>query len=444
MAVTTDHGPVTEAAAPAGAYSPLYTCYITFILALVTLLASADRNILNVLLIPIQDELQVSDSMMGLLSGTAFSLVYATVALPLGWAADRGNRRNLIALAVGFWSVMTALCGAASSYLTLMLARVGVAAGEAGHQPAILSLVGDLYAQSRRGIAVGSIYMGSSLGIGAGSWLAGRLAEDYGWRVAFLALGLPGVAVALLVFLTLPEPTRGAFEGRAAAKIPNEGVWKSLKYLASVKTIPRLLGAKLILQIGFMGFLAWSTAFFVRIHGMTNAEAAGLFGLSVMLGGVAAQIIAGLGSDFLAKKGERWRAYWCTGCLLAGVPFVLMVILGSTNLAVFGLFMIAILAGGATTGSITAGLGVVRPAMRGFMTAVMMFCILGVGGSLGPLVIGGLNDALKATYGDGAIRYTMLFVPVSWTLAAGLFWLAGRTTDHDAALALGEAGPAGA
>ena len=306
MAVTTDQAPAAEAGAPSRAYSRVYTVYITFILALVTLLASADRNILNVLLIPIQQELKVSDTMMGLLSGTAFSLVYATVALPLGWAADRGNRRNLIAMAVGLWSVMTALCGVAGSYITLMLARIGVAAGEAGHQPAILSLVGDLYSQSRRGIAVGSIYMGSSLGIGAGAWLAGRLAEDYGWRMAFVALGLPGVVVAALVFLTLPEPVRGAFEGRAAAKIPQEGLWKSLKYLASVRTIPRLLAAKLILQIGFMGFLAWSTAFFVRIHGMTNAEAAGLFGVSVMLGGVAAQIIAGDEHETIAgRRGEE-------------------------------------------------------------------------------------------------------------------------------------------
>ncbi len=436
MAVTADHEtPVATGAVTT--YSPLRTGYITAVLAMVFFLASADKNILNTLMVPIQKDLGVSDTRMGLLSGLAFSLIYATIALPLGRMADRSNRRNLVGLAVAFWSVMTAVCGMASSYATLLVGRIGVAAGEAAHQPSILSMVGDFYSRQRRGIAVGFIQVGTSLGIGAGSIIAAQLAQAHGWRSAFLAMGVPGLLVAALVLFTLPEPVRGAFEGKAA-EIPPEGVWKSLQYLASIPTIPRLLAAKFVLQLGFQGFLAWSTVFFVRVHGMSNAKAASIFGLSVMLGGVAAQIIAGLGSDYLAKKGERWRAYWCTGCLLAGVPFLLLVLLAPTPWAIAGQFMIAILAGGATTGSVTAGLGIVRPAMRGFMTAVMMLIIIGLSGSLGPLVIGGLNDTLKAVYGAGAIRYTMLFVPICWVIAAGLFWLAGRTTDSDAAIALGE------
>jgi MFS family permease len=168
-----------------------------------------------------------------------------------------------------------------------------------------------------------------------------------------------------------------------------------------------------------------------------------LFGASVGIGSIFSQLLAGVASDWLTSRGERWRAYWCTVSLWAGLPFILMVIFGSTPVATIGMFMIAIVTGGATTTSMIAGLSVVRPSMRGFMTAMMMVCILGVGGGLGPLVIGALSDTLKHAYGDQAIRYTLIFVPVCWLLSGLLFWFAGRTTDRDAALAAGEAAPAG-
>src|SRR5690606_13363395 len=125
---------------------------------------------------------------------------------------DRGNRRNLIAAAVGFWSAMTALCGLAAGYFTLLLARMGVAVGEAAHQPSIMSMVGDLYPPRRRGLAIGCIAIGSSVGIALGAYIAGWLSDNHGWRVAFFVMGLPGLFVAAMVLFTLPEPKRGAFD----------------------------------------------------------------------------------------------------------------------------------------------------------------------------------------------------------------------------------------
>jgi predicted MFS family arabinose efflux permease len=233
--------------------SPLRRNYMTFLLALVYMLASADRNIMSILLVPIQKELGASDTAMGLLTGAAFSIVYATGALPLARFADRGHRRNLLGAAVAIWSLMTATCGFVGSYALMLLARVGVALGEAGHAPAIMSLVGDLHPRERRGFAIGCVYIGSAVGVGAGAFLAGYLNDLFGWRVAFLAMGFPGLVVAALLVLTVKEPVRGLFDGGAAAPEHAGSTWVGLKYLWSVPTVRRLMLAQILLQASVFG-----------------------------------------------------------------------------------------------------------------------------------------------------------------------------------------------
>jgi len=435
------------AAAPGAATRPtvgLYSAYVTFVMAAVFMLAATDRNIMSILLVPIQNDLKASDTAMGALTGAAFSVVYATAALPLARLADRGNRRNLIAAAVAVWSIMTSACGLATSYFTLLLARAGVAIGEAAHQPAIMSMIGDLYPRSRRGIAVGCITIGSAVGIGVGAYVAGLLSDLHGWRTAFLVMGLPGVAVGLLMVLTVKEPVRGGFEGGAGA-IPDRGSsWDALRYLFSVPSVPRLLAAKLVLQIAFQGFLVWAPAFFMRVHGLTTSQMSAGFGLVVATSAVCSAVIAGLVSDRLAKGGERWRAYYCAIVLAAGTPFAILTMVAPTpTLAFIALFLMALITGGSTSASITVGLGMVRPQMRGFMTAVMGFVIAVIGGGVGPVLFGALTDAFKGALGNEAIRYTLLTVPAFWAISSVLFYYAGRTTDRDCANALAESTPTG-
>lgn len=405
--IAAECGDATGPEAPGAprAASRAYSVYVTFVLALVFMLAATDRNIMSILLVPIQQELGASDAAMGALTGAAFSIVYATAALPLARFADRGNRRNLIAAAVAVWSVMTSVCGLATSYFTLLLARVGVAVGEAAHAPAIMSIVGDLYPRSRRGVAVGCITIGSALGIGLGAYVAGLVSDLYGWRMGFLVMGLPGVAVAALMMLTVAEPRRGAFENGAGATPDSRSTWDALRYLFSVPTVPRLLAAKLVLQIAFQGFLVWSPAFFIRVHGLTTAQMSAGFGLVVASSAMLSAVIAGVVSDRLSKGGERWRAYYCAAALAAGAPFAVLTLVASTPTLAFGaLFLMGLITGGATSASLTAGLGVVRPEMRGFMTAVMSFVIAVVGGGVGPVMFGAMTDGLKGALGDEAIR----------------------------------------
>lgn len=404
----------------------------TFLLAVVAMLAMTDRNIMSILLVPIQNDLGVSDAAMGALSGTAFAVVYATAALPMARLADRGNRRNLIAAAVAFWSAATALCGMASTYMHLLVARIGVAIGEAPAAPASMSMIGDLYPAERRGIAVAVVSVGTAVGVSLGAYVAGALSDLHGWKVAFIAVGLPGLVVALLVWLAIPEPVRGAMDGGLKADPDAGSTWRCLRYLASVPTIRSLLVAKVILNVAWSGWLIWVPAFFMRVHGMSTTEMSAWFGAVVGVSAVISTIMGGVISDWLAKRGGRWRLYYIVWVLLAGAPLVaLSCLVESTVLAWTLIFFYALITGGVTGVSTAAGLCIVRPGMRAFMTAVMAFCISAIGAGAGPFLIGRLNDTLARTMGDEALRYTLLTSPVLVVVAAAAFLWASRTMDAD-------------
>lgn len=407
--------------------------YATFLLALVFMLAATDRNVLAVLLVPIQAELRVSDTAMGALTGAAFSIVYATAALPLAGLVDRGNRRNLLAVAVALWSLMTALSGFAGSYATLLLARVGVAVGEAAHAPASLSMVGDLHPPRRRGLAVGGISIGTAIGIGVGALIAGLLNDTYGWRVAFFVMGLPGLIVAVLLALTLREPARGVFDAPTQVSA-QRSVWADLRYLAAIPTFRALVVAQILLQGGIQSFTAWAPAYFMRIHGLTAAQMSAGFGISVSVASMLAMGAAGAWSDRLSLRGERRRALFCAVAAAVGAPLTAFTALASTsNLAFLGLFLQVFATGGASATCLALGLAVVPAERRGIMGAVMTFCVAVIGGGLGPLAVGMLNDLLRPTYGLGAIRFSLLIAPGLLGLSAVAFWVASRTTDRDAA-----------
>lgn len=441
----TDAAPGDEAATPsfwAGArqcevISGGRSAYITAMLAVIAMLAMTDRNIMSILLVPIQQDLGVSDAAMGALSGTAFALVYATAALPLARFADRGNRRNLVALAIAFWSVATALCGLAANYGQLLLARVGVAVGEAAAQPATMSMIGDLYSPVRRGTAVAVISAGTAVGVSLGAFVAGSLTDLYHWKVAFIAVGLPGLLVAVLVWLTIPEPVRGAKDGGVKPDPDHASTWRCLKYLASIPSMWSMLIAKILLNVAWTGWLVWVPAFFMRIHGMTTSQMSAWFGVVVGISAVASMIIGGVVSDWLAKRGHRWRLYYICGSLVAGIPLVaLSCLVADATLAWTLIFFYSLLTGGVTGVSMAAGLCIVRPTMRAFMTAVMAFCISAVGGGGGPFLIGLLNDELTKAMGEEALRYTLLTSPVLLVFAALAFLWTSRTMDADAARAV--------
>src|SRR5882762_6359552 len=202
-------GNVIDAAAPRDRW------YVLFILTIVYAMNIADRFSISTLIEPIQEELHLSDSGIAFLTGVALALFYVTVGIPIAALADRANRCNILALALAIWSGMTALCGLAQNYSQLLLARFGVGIGEAGGTPPSTSILADKFPHDRRPMALTIFALGASLGAWLGSSVAGRVAERYGWRAAFLVLGIPGLLCALLVRLTLREPVRGQLDSPA-------------------------------------------------------------------------------------------------------------------------------------------------------------------------------------------------------------------------------------
>ena len=194
--------------------------YGLFMLTLVYAFNFIDRQILVILQEPIKLEMGLSDAQLGLLSGFSFALVYITAGIPIAYWADRSNRRNIIAGSLTIWSGMTALSGLAQNYSQLLLARIGVGIGEAGGSPPAHSMISDYYPPAQRATALAIYSTGIYLGVAAGFLLGGVISQVYGWRTAFMAAGLPGVVLAVVLLLTVREPVRGRWESapRAAYK----------------------------------------------------------------------------------------------------------------------------------------------------------------------------------------------------------------------------------
>lgn len=414
-----------------------YAIYITFVLALVSMLAYADRNILSVLLVPIQQDLNVNDTAMGALSGVAYSLVYATVALPMARFADHGNRRTIIAAAVAFWSVMTFACGLATSYFTLLAARVGVAAGDATAQPAQTSMIGDLFSYKFRATALGFIITGTLVGLSVGSFVAGYLSDLYNWKVAFMALAAPGLIVSLLMYFTVPEPRRGVHEKNGDVEDSAAKSWRSsLAYLLSVKSMCGLIVAQMFVGVAFLGYLIWLPAFLIRVHHMSTAEMSLWYGVSMGVGAIFANLISGVISDRLARRGARWRFYLLGAMMLVSAPIVLVGVMSNYVPVVIGaLILYSFAAGGSTAVGGAALLELVRPRMRGFAMAILLFSSSVVGGGFGPLLLGAFSDLMKGAYGELALRYTLLSVPIFLVASGIIFLWASRTADQDAVAA---------
>ena len=399
-------------------------------LAAVALLASIDRQAFAVLLVPIQRDLKVSDAAMGALTGGAFAVVYALLALPLARLADRTNRRNLLAAAVAVWSAATILCGAVSGYLTLLLVRIGVAGAESAQMPTTMSLISDVVPPVQRGGAIGWVVVGSTAGYSLGSLLAGWLNDALNWRAALMIVGLPGLVLSVLVMLTLPEPRRGAQDGPGAPPA-QEPLLPALRRCAAIPTLAMFALGNIFLQACYQGWLTWVPPFLMRVHGLSSTHMGAVFA-GVIGASMLSNLVAGRLSDRLAKRGPRWSLYLCCIMIAVASPFLiassLMPGLGAT---IACLVTYTFISGGITTAAAVVYLSVAPPHMRGFVTALMALVGNVVGALGGPLLFGACNDILKVSFGDQSLRYTLLLAPAMFAVAGGLFLLASRTIEAD-------------
>jgi MFS family permease len=401
------------AANAVGFWTPRRRHYVLFILCLVGIANFVDRQILAILLEPIKRDLKVSDTAMGMLSGVAFAAFYVTAGIPLARLADRGNRRTLIAACLAVWSIATALCGFVTSYVQLIVARMGVAGGEAGAYPASQSILADLYPLSQRGTVIGILLAAQSIGIAFGLFFGGWLNQAFDWRTAFVVVGLPGLLLAIVVMFTVTEPRRGMADPVPDVAEAAPSIGEVIRFVVGTPAMLLLL----VVAIGcaFTGYslLAWSPAFLMRIHGMNTLEVGKWMGLVVASGLFMGNVISGRIADRAAKGDLSIYMVVSGTCALASLPFGVWFALAPTaNGALIGLFLGHLVMTGWVPPLYAVALGLAPPRMRAMVMAVVGFCMTLFGIGLGPVVVGAINDALAPTQGQNAVRYSMLFVQI--------------------------------
>jgi predicted MFS family arabinose efflux permease len=407
--------------------------YVLGVLVVVYTFNFIDRQILSILLEPIKRDLGLSDTELGMLTGFAFAAFYATLGMPIARLADRGNRRDLISLALVIWSGMTALSGIAASFWQLLVARIGVGVGEAGCSPPAHAMIADYYPLERRATALGIYSLGIPLGILFGFLAGGWINELFDWRTAFFVVGIPGVILAIVVRLTVAEPQRGMAEGRTAT-IEQPGMLETFRYLWSKRSFRHLaLGGALTAFVGY-SFVSWVPSFLIRSHGMTTGEIGTWLGLILGIPGGIGISVGGYLADRFGGRDTRWYLWIVAIALLAGTPFAVGVFLVPTPTWALLLLIMPVLLGNfyqATSFSQTQGLAGLR--MRSVAAAVLLFVINIIGLGAGPQMVGIVSDLLAPRFGDDSLRWALLGASLINVWAAAHYYIGGKHLAADLA-----------
>jgi MFS family permease len=408
------------------------TRYSVALLIVVYTFAFIDRNIVNVLLQPISVEFGLSDTQLGFFSGTSFGIFYATLGLPIAWAADRMPRKRIIAIALAFWSLMTALQGAAAGFLSLAITRIFVGVGEAGCSPPAHSMISDMHPPERRARALAVYAFGIPIGGALGLLIGGWMRELFSWRAAFLVVGVPGMLLSAIVLASLREPTRGYWEG-GARKPAGSSFGDVFRFLAKLPSFWFLAFAGALHAFYGYGAAAFNPVFFERSHGMGPAEYSTIAAGIGLTAGVLGTYLGGwLGDRYGAKDVRSYPFVPGIGSLL-GIPFVFAVYLASSAEVALLIYLIPSVAGGLYLGPTFAMTqAIVPPHMRAQAAAMLLLILNLIGLGLGPQFVGWLSEQLKPEHGIESARYALLYTIV--TGAAGsavLYWRASKTLGRD-------------
>lgn len=410
--------------------------YVLAILTLAYALNIADRFSISTLIEPIRLELHLSDSGVGYLTGVALALFYVTVGIPVAVLADRANRRNILAVALLAWSAMTALCGLAHSFVQLMLGRFGVGIGEAGGTAPSTSILADKFPRARRPMALTLFALGACLGAWLGTSVAGETAERSGWRAAFLVLGIPGVLLGLIVWLTIREPPRGSLDSprlQAAGTFAN-----TLEFIRKQRSALHLLIGGSVATLWSWGLMWWTPAFLQRSHHLTVGEAGRLLGPMHLVAGTASTLLAGwLMSRRAAIDPRHVSRLLAMVVGLMTIPSILAYWVTSEAAATV-LLWIFVPGVYFYIGPILGLLQNVLPAnMRATGCALLLF-LANVGNLVvAPQLIGWLSDWFRVALGAGneSLRWSLLLLAPTGFWAAWHLWTSGRTIREDQARA---------
>ena len=418
-------------AAPDTEYSTAYNRFVLVMLTIVYAFNFIDRQILVILQEPIKADMGLSDAQLGLLTGFSFALVYVTAGIPIAYWADRGNRRNIVSLALAVWSGMTALSGFVQNYAQLLLARVGVGIGEAGGSPPAHSMISDYFPPERRGTALSIYTMGIYIGILIGFALGGVIAQSFGWRTAFLVVGIPGVLFAVVLRLTVKEPRRGRWDNldSDAARPSVRETLTLLKRRPSFWYIATGCALTSYVSYGNGNFFP---SFLIRSHGLSLAQVGVILALVAGIAGAIGTFLGGYLSDRFGASDKRWYLWVPLLGLVAGIVPYFYVLLSDHTVSVLGTLVFVNIATTLYLGpSIAMSHALVPPSMRAVASAVLFFVLNMIGLGLGPLLTGVLSDLLRESFGDQSLRYAMVTTAMVGFVAMLMFYLGARHLPAD-------------
>lgn len=409
-----------------------YRGYTLFILTGVYVFNFIDRQILVILQESIKQDLNLSDTQLGLMTGFTFAIFYVSFGIPIARLADKGNRRNIIAISLAVWSAFTALSGSAQNFIQLLLARIGVGIGEAGGSPPAHSIISDLYPPKKRATALAIYSTGISIGILLGFLLGGWINQYFGWRTAFLVVGIPGILFALVLYFTVKEPPRGLSEkGKEAANQHHsiKDVFRLLREKKSFRYIA--LGAGLAAYVSYT-VTSWLPPFMARVHEMSSGEIGTWLSLIFGIGSGLGYFMGGYLTDRLAKKDQRWYLWLPTMALLFAIPLALLAFFATDkNTTLLAIILPAFLNSLYLAPSIALTHGIVSVRMRALASAILFFVLNIIGLGFGPFIGGVISDALQPSLGVDALRWALSNSVIASVLSALCFYMASKSIRKD-------------
>ncbi len=413
-----------------------YTRYVLALIFFVTVFNTCDRTILSVMVDEISSDLGLDDRQMGFLMGPAFALTYFLAGIPLARLADKWSRTKVVSISLFTWSLMTALGGKAQTFLQFAITRIGVGFGEAGASPANQALISEYVVPEKRARAMAMLTVGSIAGLALGTIYGGWASTNYGWRFALISVGVPGVLLALVFLLTIRD-----YRAQGVPKLDGN-LWQQLKALYAIRPFVYLTLSACLVSIPAMGRALWELTFLRRVYEFSATEA----GLWYFVTGAFPTAVGALGFgillDRLGRKDRRWFV-WLPGLAsLALIPLTLTFYLYPTQPVIFGIMPEAfiwsiaasLLAAAWTPATMTLTTQLVPPHSRSVAAAVWSMLASLIGTGLGPLLVGDLSARLEPEHGAESIRYALIVLSFTPTLAALMFWQTGRAMQRSGAL----------
>lgn len=398
------------------------------LLVLVAILSYVDRQVFTLFQDDIKAELGLDDAQLGLLTGIAFAAFYALAAFPIARYSDHGDRRLVISVCVTIWSIATALSAFAHSFLQMLLARIGLAAAEAGAGPAGMSLLTEIFPKDRRTTVISVMLAANAVGLSGGLALAGWLSQWYDWRTVFLIVGLPGVAIGLLVYLFAAEPRRSGI----VAASPSERTSLS-EVLGTMVSNPSLRWVALVLctvPVTGFAFILWGASFFQRVHGMDKTETGFWLGGAMAIGLVVGNLVAGWVSDRYSKANPRFNGWFAGLGLLISFPFGFYFAVSDNAYAALACFVVVKFMMTLHLGPIIAlCFAQVPEHMRATMSATINMFIGLAGVGLGGTVAGVLSKYFAAEHGDLSLQPALAVLSFCLVVGGIAAIMAGRTSQ---------------